>query len=277
MTTDDETTRPTDHAGATASTSRPRPRRSGTRITEPGVDATATATAGYVALRPAARRRLPSPDRRATGEAGGSACPDVDHRRRGPRVPTRRTGSCRRGGCSWTTLAAEGFTRLTYEIKRDRRRLPADRHPRAHRRARPGRDRQRRSSRTAGRRRRRPGSSATSSRSWRPAPRSRGRADSTLTAVRRRPFRSVVAMTTDIRPVSLAPSHTAATDAFVERLFGSVLAAARPAGGLSRRPAGLLPGARRRPLTSTELAARTGTDERYARSGWSSRPSPASS
>jgi 2-polyprenyl-3-methyl-5-hydroxy-6-metoxy-1,4-benzoquinol methylase len=72
-------------------------------------------------------------------------------------------------------------------------------------------------------------------------------------------------MTTDIRPVSLAPSDTAATGAFVERLFGSVLATMDLHAVYLGDRLGYYRALADGPLTSSELAARTGTAERYAR------------
>jgi SAM-dependent methyltransferase len=73
-------------------------------------------------------------------------------------------------------------------------------------------------------------------------------------------------MTTDLHPVSLAgPSDTAATDAFVERLFGSILGALDLQAVYLGDHLGYYRALAADPLTSTELATRTGTAERYAR------------
>jgi SAM-dependent methyltransferase len=73
-------------------------------------------------------------------------------------------------------------------------------------------------------------------------------------------------MTTDVHPVSLAgPSDTAATDAFVERLFGSILGALDLQAVYLGDRLGYYRALATGPLTSTELATRTGTAERYAR------------
>src|SRR3954447_10023378 len=73
-------------------------------------------------------------------------------------------------------------------------------------------------------------------------------------------------MTTDVHPVSLAgPSDTAATDAFVERLFGSILGALDLQAVYLGDRLGYYRALATDPLTSTELATRTGTAERYAR------------
>ena len=73
-------------------------------------------------------------------------------------------------------------------------------------------------------------------------------------------------MTTDVHPVSLAgASDTAATDAFVERLFGSILGALDLQAVYLGDRLGYYRALATGPLTSTELATRTGTAERYAR------------
>ena len=66
-------------------------------------------------VRPAPRRQLPS--RTRARRCGRWARPTSSSTARSSR-PTRRAGSSRPGACSWTpSMAAEGFTRLTYEIE----------------------------------------------------------------------------------------------------------------------------------------------------------------
>ena len=99
---------------STGCTSGRRRRRSGTRSPSPsGARGTATAAASSIDLRPGgAFRALASEEMRGTGRPGGG------RRRRGDRGGPAAQARPDLAHASWTTsMAAEGFTRLTYEIE----------------------------------------------------------------------------------------------------------------------------------------------------------------